>query len=60
MLSNAKHHVVNRKVESLSIAQTVIEMSASREDAQVFTWASHALNNSFFLEHLVSIPSFFL
>jgi hypothetical protein len=41
------------KLKNSSVAQIVIETAASREDTQAFAWASHALNNSFFLEHLV-------
>ena len=51
------------KYENMSVAQIVISTAPYESQTLAFTYASLALNNSFFLHHLVSprtTPSFFL
>lgn len=44
-------------MESKSVAQTIIDAAQSRRDILAYNYASEALNNSFFLECLVSPSS---
>ena len=42
--------------ENKSVAQTVINTAADRSKTMAFNYASLALNNSFFLDMLVTLP----
>lgn len=58
VLSCTRHwlnmNIAGTEEESKSVAQTVIDTAADRTKALAFNYASEALNNSFFLDFLVS------
>lgn len=45
--------VLDTRYQNLSVVQTVIETAPDRSQTLAFSYASQALNNSFFLDHLV-------
>lgn len=46
--------IIGTELEDLSVVQTVISAASSMDHVLAFNYASQALNNSFFLDNLVS------
>lgn len=57
LLDRLNEEVKDTAEENMSVAQTVINTSTLRERTLAFNYASLALNNSFFLDHLKPPPS---
>ncbi|KAG7096622.1 hypothetical protein E1B28_004039 [Marasmius oreades] len=57
LLDRLNEEVRGTELEGMSVVDTIIKTSTERHHVLAFNYASLALNNHFFLEHLKPIPS---